>query len=111
MGMKRWTMPLILSSNFFFQYLRQICWQVDNNHKIQLLFSLFKDYPKLSQTYYVLLECLAQDHMAFLATLEPQVSRIETQWITIFIAMQFVPGLFVYSRVHIRRVTSPRWES
>ena len=32
------------------------------------------DYPKLSQTYYVLLECLAQDHMAFLATLEPQVT-------------------------------------
>ena len=32
-----------------------------------------KDYPKLSQTYYVLLECLAQDHMAFLATMEPQV--------------------------------------
>ena len=40
--------------------------------------SLFKDYPKLSQTYYVLLECLAQDHMAFLATLEPQVSQLET---------------------------------
>lgn len=33
----------------------------------------FQDYPKLSQTYYVLLECLAQDHMSFLATLEPQV--------------------------------------
>jgi exportin-7 len=31
------------------------------------------DYPKLSQTYYVLLECLAQDHMSFLSTLEPQV--------------------------------------
>ncbi|XP_065226842.1 exportin-7 isoform X3 [Planococcus citri] len=31
------------------------------------------DYPKLSQTYYVLLECLAQDHMNFLSTLEPQV--------------------------------------
>jgi len=31
------------------------------------------DYPKLSQTYYVLLECLAQDHMSFLATMEPQV--------------------------------------
>ncbi|XP_046658965.1 exportin-7 isoform X2 [Homalodisca vitripennis] len=31
------------------------------------------DYPKLSQTYYVLLECLAQDHMSFLATLEPSV--------------------------------------
>ena len=32
-----------------------------------------QDYPKLSQTYYVLLECLAQDHMGFLATMEPQV--------------------------------------
>ncbi|XP_018901722.1 exportin-7 isoform X2 [Bemisia tabaci] len=31
------------------------------------------DYPKLSQTYYVLLEYLAQDHMSFLATLEPSV--------------------------------------
>nr|XP_053642683.1 exportin-7-like [Cherax quadricarinatus] len=30
-------------------------------------------YPKLSQTYYVLLECLAQDHMNFLSTLEPSV--------------------------------------
>ena len=95
MGMKRWTMPSILSSNFFFQYLRQICWQVDNNHKIQLLFSLSKDYPKLSQTYYVLLECLAQDHMAFLATLEPQVSRIETQWITMFI---FSRSFCIFSR-------------
>lgn len=37
-------------------------------------FSMYaQDYPKLSQTYYVLLECLAQDHMNFLATLEPQV--------------------------------------
>jgi len=35
--------------------------------------TFYQDYPKLSQTYYVLLECLAQDHMAFLATLEPQV--------------------------------------
>ena len=34
---------------------------------------VFQDYPKLSQTYYVLLECLAQDHMSFLATMEPQV--------------------------------------
>lgn len=32
-----------------------------------------QDYPKLSQTYYVLLECLAQDHMSFLASLEPTV--------------------------------------
>ena len=30
-------------------------------------------YPKLSQTYYVLLETLAQDHMTFMATLEPNV--------------------------------------
>ena len=39
------------------------------------LYIYCQDYPKLSQTYYVLLECLAQDHMAFLATLEPQVSK------------------------------------
>ncbi|XP_067129437.1 exportin-7 isoform X3 [Centruroides vittatus] len=31
------------------------------------------DYPKLSQTYYVLLECLAQDHINFLSSLEPQL--------------------------------------
>lgn len=31
------------------------------------------DYPKLSQTFYVLLECLAQDHMNFISSLEPQV--------------------------------------
>ncbi|XP_028966380.1 exportin-7 [Galendromus occidentalis] len=30
-------------------------------------------YPKLSQTYYVLLECLTQDHMNFIAKLEPSV--------------------------------------
>lgn len=34
---------------------------------------LEQNYPKLSQTYYVLLECLAQDHMNFLANLEPNV--------------------------------------
>lgn len=38
-----------------------------------IIFSPIQDYPKLSQTYYVLLECLAQDHMSFLATLEPHV--------------------------------------
>ena len=43
------------------------------NFNFILLFYFSKDYPKLSQTYYVLLECLAQDHVAFLATLEPQV--------------------------------------
>ncbi|CAG0884315.1 unnamed protein product [Cyprideis torosa] len=30
-------------------------------------------YPKLSQTYYVLLDCLAQDHMPFIASLDVQV--------------------------------------
>jgi exportin-7 len=32
-----------------------------------------QDYPKLSQNYYGLLECLAQDHMTFVSSLEPQV--------------------------------------
>jgi len=31
------------------------------------------EYPKLSQSYYALLEILAQDHMNFLSSLEPQV--------------------------------------
>uniref|UniRef100_A0A336LE22 CSON010006 protein n=1 Tax=Culicoides sonorensis TaxID=179676 RepID=A0A336LE22_CULSO len=31
------------------------------------------EYPKLSQAYYILLECLAQDHITYLSTLEPQV--------------------------------------
>lgn len=34
---------------------------------------LFQDYPKLSQNYYGLLECLANDHMTFISNLEPQV--------------------------------------
>ncbi|KAK9872641.1 hypothetical protein WA026_018776 [Henosepilachna vigintioctopunctata] len=47
------------------------------NMFVKLLLSIpqpdLLDYPKLSQTYYVMLECLAQDHMNFLATLEPHV--------------------------------------
>nr|XP_034328395.1 exportin-7-like [Crassostrea gigas] len=31
------------------------------------------DYPKLSQNFYSLLECLANDHMAFISSLEPEV--------------------------------------
>ncbi|CAG9808920.1 unnamed protein product, partial [Chironomus riparius] len=31
------------------------------------------EYPKLSTSYYILLECLAQDHIKFLSTLEPTV--------------------------------------
>lgn len=30
-------------------------------------------YPKLSQSYFLLLECLAMDHMAFLSTLDPAI--------------------------------------
>ena len=37
---------------------------------------LFQEYPKLSQSYYALLEILAQDHMNFLSSLEPQVSCV-----------------------------------
>ena len=33
----------------------------------------FQEYPKLSTAYYVLLEYLAQDHISFIATLEPHV--------------------------------------
>ncbi|XP_044003499.1 exportin-7 isoform X1 [Aphidius gifuensis] len=47
------------------------------NTFVKLLLSIpqsdLLDYPKLSATYYVLLECLAQDHMVFLSTLEPRV--------------------------------------
>ncbi|KAJ8981562.1 hypothetical protein NQ317_009822 [Molorchus minor] len=47
------------------------------NMFVKLLLSIpqsdLLDYPKLSQTYYALLECLAQDHMSFLSTLEPHV--------------------------------------
>lgn len=32
-----------------------------------------QDYPKLSQSYYALLECLAQDHMPFISNLDPPV--------------------------------------
>jgi exportin-7 len=31
------------------------------------------EYPKLSQSYYALVECLAQDHMSFISNLEPTV--------------------------------------
>lgn len=44
---------------------------------VKLLLSISQsdllDYPKLSQNYYGLLECLAQDHMSFISNLEPQV--------------------------------------
>ncbi|XP_063632313.1 exportin-7-B [Cydia splendana] len=48
------------------------------NMFVKLLLSIpqsdLLDYPKLSQTYYVLLERLAQDHMAFLASLQPEAT-------------------------------------
>ena len=63
------------------------------------------DYPKLSQTYYVLLECLAQDHMAFLATLEPQVGGQHSERI---INVNY-SGLPLHSRLNLGRITSTRW--
>ena len=33
-----------------------------------------QDYPKLSQSFYSLLEVLTQDHMNFFASLEPHVA-------------------------------------
>ena len=91
------------------------------------LFISCQDYPKLSQTYYVLLECLAQDHMAFLATLEPQVSKY-IKWFTKCLKILFeifykllshhliitdfiCSGIFVYSGLNIGRIASSRWES
>ena len=41
---------------------------------VSILFILVQEYPKLSQSYYALLEILAQDHMNFLSSLEPRVS-------------------------------------
>ena len=32
-----------------------------------------QEFPKLSQSYYALLECLAQDHMPFMSRLDPTV--------------------------------------
>lgn len=32
-----------------------------------------QDYPKVSQSYYGLLEVLTQDHMDFISSLEPEV--------------------------------------
>ena len=43
---------------------------------VALINVLFQEYPKLSQSYYALLEILAQDHMNFLSSLEPQVSSV-----------------------------------
>lgn len=41
---------------------------------ICFVFFLFvKVYPKLAQSYFLLLECLAQDHMTFLSTLDPAI--------------------------------------
>ena len=34
---------------------------------------MFQVYPKLSQSYYLLIECLSQDHITYLSTLEPPV--------------------------------------
>lgn len=42
-------------------------------YKSSICHSINQDYPKLSQNYYGLLECLSQDHMSFISNLEPHV--------------------------------------
>ena len=73
MEMKPWTMLSTLLLNCCSPSLKLIFWYKTKYETFIILLEILQDYPKLSQTYYVLLECLAQDHMAFLATLEPQV--------------------------------------
>lgn len=34
---------------------------------------VLQEYPKLSQAYYILLECLTEDHILYLSSLEPPV--------------------------------------
>lgn len=85
----------------------------------RIVFVHLQEYPKLSQSYYALLEILAQDHMNFLSSLEPQVStRIRTNLFFIFgdrlliglqswllfhiFAHSFVfSGIYVYIILHI----------
>lgn len=47
-----------------------LCWVVRRPEAPSLS---LQDYPKLSQSYYSLLEVLTQDHMNFIASLEPHV--------------------------------------
>lgn len=54
-----------------FKTLLTSCW-VDSA-KADFRPFLPQDYPKLSQSYYSLLEVLTQDHMNFIASLEPHV--------------------------------------
>ena len=44
------------------------------HHHTYMPFSPFlQDFPKVSQSYYGLLEVFTQDHMDFISTLEPEV--------------------------------------
>ena len=52
-----------------------------------------QDYPKLSQSYYGLLECLAQDHMPFISNLEPQV--------LLYILSTISEGLTALGKLHM----------
>lgn len=51
-----------------------------------------QDFPKLSQTYYVLLECVAQDHMNFLASLDPSMF--------LYILQSISEGLAALGKLH-----------
>lgn len=78
-----WTMFSTQRSKWSSRYLTIIFWWENLSFFLSLLglrslmfqqwLFCLQEYPKLSQSYYVLLECLAQDHITFLATLEPRV--------------------------------------
>lgn len=46
---------------------------IKKTYIIIYVFDYSQEYPKLCTAYYILLECLAQDHIKFLSTLEPTV--------------------------------------
>lgn len=48
-------------------------WAVEGGLTCASALRPLQDYPKLSQSFYSLLEVLTQDHMNFIASLEPQV--------------------------------------
>ena len=52
------------------EYVQSFVW-IDSGS--QTVCICLQEFPKLSQSYYALLECLAQDHMPFISGLEPAV--------------------------------------
>lgn len=81
-AMKHWRTCWTWRPNSFSRYLKPIWWWVYSPQEtcgavkfnpVILDVLSFQVYPKLSQSYFLLLECLAQDHMTFLSTLDPAI--------------------------------------